>query len=520
MSSPKRFCPVCGSQTPEAYCPADGIATFDLSRSDPESAKFAHGDLVAGRYRIGGLLGRGGFGAVYEAEHAGGLGRLALKTLTLAEQSIDDVRRFYREAQVTAQLRHNNTVRVFDVGQAESGALYIAMELLQGHTLEHLLKAVAESGGVMIQDEAIGIGIDVCKSLSEAHGRGLVHRDLKPANIMVTEVDGDRVVKVLDFGIAHVQGSSLTGTGRSLGTPAYMSPEQCLSASLDARSDLYALGAILYRCVVGRPPFTDPNPLSVMFAHANSAPPDLYAAARTPVSDAFVQLVQRALKKGPEERFASARDMRQALEAARLAPVVGMPSLRETMMAGVSPVSTQSAASTPSRTPVSGPWTPQGAALPAPETMAVDALRPASKPKWTLIVAGVAVLASVLVAVWSLTRARAPETSAPVVPTAPIAAASPAPLLGDTPSPPPPPVVAVVDPPDAEAQADAGVQEEDIGAPKPDVAPPAEDAVKSGDRGRRGTTQGGKTQAPAIREYERGSDLNFVPAASAKKDAQ
>ncbi len=325
MSDNLRFCPNCGTHTEQAFCPADGVATFLSKSADPEAARCQPGDRVAGKYRVTRKLGQGGFGAVYEAEHTGGLGKVALKMLAMADQEQDDIRRFYREAQVTAQLRHANTVRVFDVGQAESGALFIAMELLNGKSLEDELKDLMRNGQVMGCPEAIAMAIDVLKSLSEAHSNGLVHRDLKPANLMLTEVDGDRVVKVLDFGIAHVQGSSLTGTGRALGTPAYMSPEQCTGQALDARSDLYALGVILYRCVAGKTPFADPNPLTIMFAHASQTPIDVRGVARTPVSDAFAEIVMRALAKQPEHRFAHARDMRQALEAARQAPLDAAP---------------------------------------------------------------------------------------------------------------------------------------------------------------------------------------------------
>jgi serine/threonine-protein kinase len=134
---------------------------------------------------------------------------------------------------------------------------------------------------------------------------------------MLSEVAGELVVKVLDFGIALVHDSSLTGTGRALGTPAYMSPEQCQSAPLDGRSDLYSLGIILYRCVAGRTPFSDPNPLSLMFSHAVHAPPPLESATQTAISRDFARLVHRALAKSPAERFADARAMRAELEALR-----------------------------------------------------------------------------------------------------------------------------------------------------------------------------------------------------------
>lgn len=315
----ERFCPVCGVATAEHFCPAHRVATFVLRRGG-DTVALSAGDLVAGKFRVTRRLGQGAFGAVYEADHAAGLGKVALKVLTLADQTIEDVRRFYREAQVTAQLRHANTVRVFDVGQVESGALYIAMERLNGRALEDVLRDTTAKGRVLTQADATAIAIDVLGSLSEAHSKGLVHRDLKPANLMMTDVDGERVTKVLDFGIAWVQDSSLTDAGRVLGTPAYMSPEQCSSQPLDARSDLYALGVILFRCVAGRTPFVDANPLTVMYSHASHVPPDLASVARTEVSQAFVACVMRALAKLPDHRFASAKEMRLALEQAGKAP--------------------------------------------------------------------------------------------------------------------------------------------------------------------------------------------------------
>ena len=310
-----RYCPACATLTVEPFCPADGVATFARKKVLPSAATMNVGDVVAGKFRVQRILGVGGFGAVYEAEHTGGLGRVALKMLTPADHDESDIRRFYREAQVTAGLRHPNTVRVFDVGQHDTGALYLAMELVHGHTLEEELRARKAVGEVMTQDETLEIGIDTLRSLSEAHGRGLVHRDLKPANLMLTDVDGERVVKVLDFGIALVKGSSLTGSGHALGTPAYMSPEQCSGDPVDGRSDLYALGVVLYRCLTGQPPFQDPNPLTIMMGHMSNVPTPLASLVREPVASGLIDAIEKAMAKTPAERFADARQMRAALEA-------------------------------------------------------------------------------------------------------------------------------------------------------------------------------------------------------------
>jgi len=313
-----RYCPSCGLKTEAEFCPTDGVATLVRKELKAEANVVREGDVVAGRYRITGILGRGGFGAVYSAEHTGTQQHVALKMMLSSADGADEneVRRFYREAQVTASLKHPNTVRVFDVGQTDDGALYIAMELLRGPTLEQTLRDCARDAKVMTEQETLNMAIPVLRSLYEAHGKKLVHRDLKPANVMLTESSDDEpIVKVLDFGIARAQDSSLTGAGTALGTPAYMSPEQCQGGELDSRSDLYSLGVIMYRCVTGQPPFNDRNPLTVMFHHAASPVPDLNETALTPLSPGFIQCVNKSMAKRREDRFESAKDMRTALEA-------------------------------------------------------------------------------------------------------------------------------------------------------------------------------------------------------------
>ena len=285
-----------------------------------DATRLDTGNIIEGRYRIKGTLGRGGFGAVYEAEHTGTGQMIAIKVMLadLSEHNVQAVRRFYKEAQVTAQLRHPNTVRVFDVGQTSEGALYIAMERLHGPTLEEALREVGSQGTAMTERQALDVAIPILRSLAEAHMMDLVHRDLKPANIMLTEVaDEEAVVKVLDFGIARTRDSSLTGQGTALGTPAYMSPEQCMGGKVDGRSDLYSLGVILYRCVTGRTPFDDPNPLTVMYKHAHAPPPDPRQVAKSQLSEGFVVCVLKALAKKADDRFVTARAMRLCLEAVR-----------------------------------------------------------------------------------------------------------------------------------------------------------------------------------------------------------
>jgi len=350
---PARLCPVCGAYTERTYCPADGTRTLDAV-SSARHGELAAGDIVAERYRIAETIGRGGFCTVYAATHVGTGQNVALKLLDRVDDAVSAPQRFFREARLTASLRHPHTVRVFDVGQIADGALYLAMEHLTGPTLEAELDQRLSVGETILEAEAIDLAIQVLGSLDEAHRAGLVHRDLKPANLVLCTADdvGERSdggealhVKVLDFGIARTSNSALTGEHSTLGTPGYMSPEQCQGQPLDGRSDLYSLGVVLWECVCGALPFDGDNPMAVMFATAHDPIPSLQRRAKTPVGSGFVRCVQRALAKHPAERFASAAEMRAAFEAlvtTRIASVrtssaaVRRPTLDESVVASIS----------------------------------------------------------------------------------------------------------------------------------------------------------------------------------------
>ncbi len=313
-----RYCPKCGKNTSASACPDDGAPTFARDGSSAGALSYEAGKIVTGKYKIGKRLGRGGFGAVYAAENMTTSHNVAIKVLAIDPDDTDDsmIQRFLQEAQVTAKLKHANTIRVFDFGQTDEGALFMVMEMLNGPTLEQLLKDNERNGTTMTERETLNIAIPILRSLAEAHDHALVHRDLKPLNIMLTDAsDDERVVKVLDFGIARKQDSQLTGTGKALGTPAYMSPEQCKGGNLDGRSDLYALGTIMFRCVTGRLPFVRDNQLALLQAQINEMAPDVRDISKQTLSDGFVACLERVLAKDPRSRFENAKAMRQELEA-------------------------------------------------------------------------------------------------------------------------------------------------------------------------------------------------------------
>ena len=270
----------------------------------PESI-LAAGTLLAGRYRVGRLLGRGGMGAVYLAEHLELRKSVALKVLLPELASVPDVvHRFLQEARAAASLRHPGIVDVIDLGQ-DGDTAFLVMELLDG---EELADRIARDPPLTFREVA-RIGWLVCDAVAAAHERGIVHRDLKPANVfLVRDKEGLRI-KVLDFGIAKVASTErplLTQTGQVIGTPQYMSPEQLRdSASVDARTDVYAIGAILFEMLARRPPFLADSYPALVLAVCGEELPDL-RRYRPDVPPALEAIVRAALEKTTEARTQSA----------------------------------------------------------------------------------------------------------------------------------------------------------------------------------------------------------------------
>lgn len=272
-----------------------------------------------GRYELLSQIGKGGMGTVWRARDKALVRDVAVKILH-AKASLDDkhVTRFQREAMATARLEHPNTVRVFDYGVAEDGTLYYAMELLEGEDLGTVIKR-----GPLEPARAVEILVQACHSLAEAHATGIVHRDIKPANLFLTRVEGLGVfVKVLDFGLAKRAGidgadgdETLTRLGTVVGTPTFLAPEVCMGQDADARSDIYALGTVLYVILTGRAPFRgDMRSLIQQRIRQDPPPPSTYAQ----VPAALEAVVLRCLARDPDERYASTLELAEALLAVHL----------------------------------------------------------------------------------------------------------------------------------------------------------------------------------------------------------
>jgi TonB family protein len=284
------------------------------------------GRTLNNRFSITEPIGIGGMGKVYRAMQAPLDRVVALKVLNPSFPSTKDPgfqQRFLREASLTSKLRHPNTVTVIDYGQTEDGIYYIAMEYLEGRTLQQVL---AQSGPLS-WSRVIAIVQQVCRSLREAHSIGIVHRDLKPANIMLLNEADQDLVKVLDFGLvksigegeAETVSPEITQSGTFLGSPQYMAPEQARNVA-DARSDIYSLGVVMYQMLQGRPPFIARDHLELIFSHCKEAPPPFNSLRpHIPVPAEIEAVTMRCLEKEPARRYQSMDEMLEALRSANMA---------------------------------------------------------------------------------------------------------------------------------------------------------------------------------------------------------
>ncbi len=306
-----------------------------------------------GRYEIVGELGRGAMGVVYKAQDPT-IGRtVALKTMRLDVHGLETdevLRRFRNEARAAGLLNHPNIVTIYDAGE-QDGMFYIAMEFIEGTTLQSLLTEKR----VLTPEETIQISRQICKGLDYAHANGIIHRDIKPANIMIAP---DGTVKIMDFGIAKA-GGGMTSTGQVMGTPNYMSPEQVKGKELDGRSDLFSFGVVLYEMVTGEKPFVGQNITTIIYkiVHETPVPPrDLDVTVHPGLS----LVVSKTLAKNPEDRYQSGAELAKDLEnyksvASNLSATAVLPtsamSASEVTQALSQPAVGTAVAARPSQTP-------------------------------------------------------------------------------------------------------------------------------------------------------------------------
>ena len=272
-----------------------------------------------GQYEVIEEVGRGGMATVYKARQSSINRTVAVKVLPRnLLHDPDFFERFEREVDVIAHLEHPHILPIYDYGKAE-GVPFIVMRYLPGGSLQDLIR----KGQVPLERIEKPI-TQVASALDHAHQAGIIHRDLKPANILL---DNAGNAYLTDFGIARVLGSDLTGS-MLIGTPAYMSPEQASGQPLDARSDIYALGVVLFEFITGREPYQAETPVALLFKHINEAIPPI-ANFRTDVPPAVEAVVTRATSKDPDDRYASAGELAQALRDAMQTPLVSITSLMD-----------------------------------------------------------------------------------------------------------------------------------------------------------------------------------------------
>lgn len=402
-------CPTCGKQYPPGMrlCPADGAVLEGEAAADDRV-----GSVIAGKYRLEGFLSRGGMGAVYTATHVM-LGKPCVVKIIRPDlvTSPDLVRRFLREARAAAGLSHPNIVVVFDLGESDDGTLYIAMELVQGRSLHDVIR----QEGRIQPARTVHLLRQVAGALAVAHRQHIVHRDLKPHNLMVTrDADGREIAKLLDFGIAKTfdENSEHTATGLVLGTPQYMAPEQVMGSAIDHRTDLYALGAILYEMLIGEVPFNARSSAALLMKHVNDLPePPSRRRPDLRISPALEAVALRCLEKDPARRFQSADEFAGALERALGDEENDAATIR---------LSRPLQAATPAPLPADAP--PPSAVAPiafdevaaAPSGARVSGVAPHST-RWRTAALGIAVMVSLGAATWGLGwfRTSAPASGPP-----------------------------------------------------------------------------------------------------------
>ncbi len=297
---PKR-CPACGTHYPADFlvCPKDASS---LQADTPEQGDNLIGMVLGDTYRIHRMIGEGGMARVYEASHLRlPERRMAVKILHPEfARDMEVVQRFQREAESSSSINHPNVIDVFDVSRSPDGRPYLVGEFLEGEELGEHLKKV----GRLDPATAVAIIRQICRALNAAHVRGIIHRDMKPENVFVISRDGAPHIKVLDFGISKVRHreTHLTRTGMIMGTPSFMAPEQARGEKVDARADVYAVGAVLYTLITGRRPFDNDDPTATL-SQVLTEEPIRPRHVDPSIPPALELVVQRSMQKDPRERY-------------------------------------------------------------------------------------------------------------------------------------------------------------------------------------------------------------------------
>lgn len=269
------------------------------------------------RYEILGVLGSGGMGTVLKARHVQLNKLVAIKVLNMELiQDRTSFSRFEKEARAGGQLSHPNLVAVFDFGYTVDGEPYFVMEYVEGFSLAELVKRCGKCSSA----DFIYVFVQALKALNYIHRNNVIHRDMKSSNIMLQFIEGDRYVKLIDFGIAKVLAESgvtmqhLTATGEAVGSPLYMSPEQCKGRNVDARADIYSLGCVMYECFAGYPPFRGGNAMQTIQMHLNDPPAPLSSLCRSEQELSIASLIHKCVLKRPDDRYQSAAELGMHLE--------------------------------------------------------------------------------------------------------------------------------------------------------------------------------------------------------------
>lgn len=321
-----KLCDMCGvpyigdhtCKTPDQHAAAQAELLRDLQMSHAgDNDDLLPGTTLDGKYEIISILGQGGMGVVLKARDATLNRTVAVKVLH-TEGSGASPARFKQEAAAAGGLEHPNIIRIWYYGVDERKRQYIVMDYLEGESLEDLLGRFPDG---LSEKRAYEILVPICAALQHAHERGVIHRDLKPSNVMlVNNADGSTTIKLVDFGLAKMlpsagqEAQKLTSTGNVLGTPLYMSPEQCLAMSLDARSDIYSMGCLIFAVFTGHPPFSNANVYETLYQHINDPPPSVTTRVAKVENDSEVDsVILKCMAKDPNDRYATMNDLADAL---------------------------------------------------------------------------------------------------------------------------------------------------------------------------------------------------------------